>query len=50
MLNFIKLNYGNIIVITILVLLVFFAVIIIRRNKGKCSCCKNSNSCPFAKK
>lgn len=50
MIEFIKENYGNIIVILILILVIVFAFIQIRRNSGKCLTCKSKNNCPFVKK
>lgn len=42
-------NFSNVIVIIVLIILVISAIVIIRRNKGKCLNCSFEKSCPLKK-
>lgn len=42
-------NYGNIIVITILVILIAFVINKLCKNGNKCAYCSHANNCPIKK-
>lgn len=44
-----KINILDIVIVLILIVAIISALIVIRRNKGKCAYCNLADNCPFRK-